>query len=119
MEKEHFMSDALQLIKERISATKFDTTRKLSNEEIRELISYAIEAPSSYNIQNWRFIAITGQEEKERLKKVAYNQQQVVDAAVTFIVLGDLRGYEKLPEILRCSIELGILSQEAADVWVK
>lgn len=111
------MADALQLIKERISANKFDTTRKLTESEIKELVSYAAESPSAYNIQNWRFIALTNQEDKERLKAVSYNQQKVVDAAVTFIVLGDLRGYEKLSDILGRSVQNGILPQALADGW--
>jgi nitroreductase len=108
----------LELIKRRISANKFDPARTLSEDEIRELVSYATNAPSAYNIQHWRFVAVTGREDKERLKAVAYNQQKVVDAAVTFIVLGDLRGYEKLPEITRRAVEAGILEQ-TADGWVK
>ncbi|MGH9833432.1 MAG: nitroreductase family protein [Blastocatellia bacterium] len=111
--------NTLELIERRISANKFDTTRTLSEDEIKELVLYATQAPSAYNIQNWRFVALTKREDKERLKAVAYHQQKVVDAAVTFIVLGDLRGYEKLPEITRRAVEAGILEQKAADGWVK
>lgn len=101
----------LELIKKRVSANKFDSRRVLSHEEIRELVSYASEAPSSFNIQHWRFIAVTKKEDKERLKAVAYNQQKVVDASVTFIVLGDLQGHQKLPAILARSVQQGLLDQ--------
>src|SRR5919108_648743 len=109
------MSDTLKLLKERISTNLYDKSRRLSEAEIRELVSYAIESPSSYNIQHWRFVAVTKPEDKTRLKAVAYNQQKVEDAAVTFIVLGDLRGYEKLGEILSRSVEAGILDQKVAE----
>ncbi len=112
------MTDTLALLKERISTNLYDKSRALSEEEIRDLVSYAAEAPSSYNIQHWRFVAVRKPEDKARLKAVAYNQQKVEDAAVTFIVLGDLRGYEKLGEILRRSVEAGILEQKVADAWV-
>lgn len=109
----------LEVIKHRISANKFDTLRTLSEAEIKELVAYATEAPSAYNIQNWRFVAVTTPEAKERLKALAYNQQKVVDAAVTFIVLGDLRGHEKLPEILKPLVDGGAMKQEAVEGWVK
>lgn len=109
--------ETLQAIKQRISTNKFDTTRTLSEAEIKELVAYATEAPSAYNIQNWRFIAVTDPEAKQRLKAVSYNQQKVVDAAVTFIVLGDLRGYEKLPEILKPMVDGGLMKQAVADGW--
>lgn len=109
--------ETLEVIKKRISTNKFDTSRTLSESEIKELVAYATEAPSAYNIQNWRFVAVTAPEAKQRLKAVSYNQQKVVDAAVTFIVLGDLRGHEKLPEILQPMVEGGLMKQEAADGW--
>ncbi|MBO0862475.1 MAG: nitroreductase family protein [Chloracidobacterium sp.] len=111
--------ETIELIKQRISTNKFDTSRTLSYSEIKELVSYATEAPSAYNIQNWRFIAVTTPEEKERLKALSYNQQKVVDAAVTFIVLGDLRGYEKLPQILKPMVDGGLMDQAMADGWTR
>lgn len=111
--------ETLKLIKQRISTNKFDPTRKLSREEIKELVSYATEAPSSYNIQHWRFVALTEVADKERLKAVAYGQQKVVDAAVTFIVLGDLRGHERLGDILKPFVATGQISAEMAAAWVQ
>jgi nitroreductase len=110
--------DTLELIKNRISANMFDANRLLSEDEIKELVEYATQAPSSFNIQHWRFVAVTKKEDKERLKAVAYNQQKVVDAAVTFIVLGDLRGHEKLADILQRSIDTGLLDEQIKDTWV-
>ncbi len=109
--------DTIELIKQRISTNKFDTSRTLTEAEIKELVSYATEAPSAYNIQNWRFIAVTTPEDKAKLKSLSYNQQKVVDAAVTFIVLGDLRGYEKLPQILKPMVDGGLMDQGMAEGW--
>ncbi len=111
--------NTLETIQHRISANKFDTSKKLSEDEIKELVGYATHAPSSYNIQHWRFVAVTKQEEKERLKALAYNQPKVAEAAVTFIVLGDVRAYEKLPGILKPFVAAGQMSQEMADGWVQ
>lgn len=110
--------DTLELLRERISANKFDPTRTLSDDEIKDLVFYATQAPSSYNIQHWRLVAVTTPEDKERLKAVAYNQPKVADAAVVFIVLGDVQGYEKLGEILGRSVTAGLLDQKVADTWV-
>jgi nitroreductase len=112
------MTRALELIRSRISANKFDTTKTLSQQEIRELVEYATQAPSSTNIRHWRFIAVTKPADKERLKQAAFGQQKVADAVVTFIVLGDLRGHEKLGNILDRSVKAGILDQQTRDRWV-
>ncbi len=112
------MNETLKLIKERISTNHFDTTRGLSVDEIHELVAYAGQAPSSYNLQHWRFVAVTEPEAKARLKALAYNQQKVEDASVTFIVLGDLRGYERMPEIARASVEAGLIDDKRAESWI-
>lgn len=110
--------DTLDLISQRISANKFDPSRALTEDEIRELVFYATQAPSAYNLQHWRFVTLTKREDKERLKAVAKNQQKVVDAAVTFIVLGDLKGYEKMPLIANRAVEAGLFTREIAGAWV-
>lgn len=111
--------DVLETIKQRTSANNFDATKTLTEDEIKELVSYAIEAPSSYNIQHWRFIAVTTPEDKARLKAVAFNQPKVGNAAVTFIVLGDQLGYEKLPEILQRAQDIGMVDEKGKEGWLK
>lgn len=110
--------DTLQAIKQRISANKFDTSRALNEAEVKELVDYATEAPSAYNLQHARFIAVTSTEAKEKLKAAAYGQQKVADAAVTFIVLGDLQAHEKLPDIMARSVKASVVPQAVADYIV-
>ena len=56
-------------------------------------------------------------EDRERLCRAAFDQQQVRIAPVTFIVLGDLKGLEKLPRINREAVETGALPESKASAW--
>ena len=107
-----------QLIEQRISANQFDTTKKISTAEIEELIRLATRAPSAFNAQNWKFIAVTSQEAKERLKAVAYGQQKIADASVTFIICGTLAPHLTLSKALQPSVHSGLLDQAMHDAWV-
>ncbi len=111
------MKDTLQTIQERISANIYDQSRELSEAEIRELIKDATQSPSSFNMQNWRFIAVTDPDKKRKLQALAYGQQKVAMASATFIVLGDLQGYKKLPEIGQRSVRAGILEEKIVNGW--
>lgn len=111
--------ETTEVIRGRISTNLYDTARPLSEGEIRELVDLATHAPSSYNIQHWRFVAVVRPEDKERLKAVAYGQPKVAEAAVTFIVLGDLQGHTRLDEILRRSEDAGILGSDLRQSWVQ
>lgn len=111
-------TSTLDTIKQRVSAVQFDESTTLSDAEISELISYATEAPSSFNFQNWRFIAVGEKAAKERLKAVAYGQPKVSQAAVTFIILGLLNPHEKLAAALAPAQREGILDQATIDTWL-
>jgi nitroreductase len=96
------MSDFLKVLSERTSAEHFDATTSISVREIKELISEACQAPSAFNIQHWRFIAVTDERIRERLKEttIAPNQERVAHAPLIFLILGDLNGHKKLEGIL-------------------
>lgn len=111
-------TNTLDSIKHRVSANAFDTTKPLSKAEIEELVSYALEAPSSFDIQHTRFIAVVDAAQKEKLKGLSWNQQKVADAAVTFIILGDLQGHEKLPDLVGRAVKAGVFEQGVADYLV-
>ena len=106
------------LIESRVSTNHYDSTRLLSDEEIAELVRLATRAPSAYNFQNWKFIAVRSHEAKARLKAVSYGQQKVTDASVTFIICGTLAAHEQLPHALQPSVDAGIMDQSVFDGWV-
>jgi len=106
------------LIEARISAANFDPECVVSDDDIGELVRLATLAPSAYNFQNWTFIAVRSREAKLRLKAVAFGQQKIVDAAVTFIVCGTLQAHLQLRQALKPSVEAGILTPALVDGWM-
>lgn len=109
----------LELIHRRASAEDFDPRGDLDHEQIRQLVEDATRAPSSFNIQHWRFVAVTRPEDKQRLKRAAFGQEQVEKAAVTFIVLGDVQGAEKLAAIMETAVQRGAIAEGKAAAWVR
>lgn len=105
-------------IESRVSANHFDASHRLSDADIGELVRLATSAPSAYNLQNWRFIAVREEQAKARLRQAAYDQAKVGDAAVTFIVCGTLAGRVDLAARLRSAVEAGLMPPEVADGWV-
>lgn len=107
----------LSIIHRRATIEHFDPTREVDESLIRALVADACRAPSSFNIQHWRFVAVRRAEDRERLCDAAYGQIQVREAPLTFIVLGDKRGMDKLPEILDVAIAEGAIPAGKAAAW--
>lgn len=111
--------DALEAIKSRTTTQFFDSQKTLSDAEIQELAEYALEAPSSFNLQQTRLIAVTDPGAKQRLKAAAWNQAKVGDAAMTFIVLGDLQALDKHPELIGRAMREGVVPEEVGAKMIK
>lgn len=83
------------IIKNRRSVNYFDTRKGVPKNIIREMIEAAANTPSSFNLQPWSVIILKDQEEKERLRKLAFNQPKVTEAPYVFIVIADREGWKE------------------------
>lgn len=108
---------AIALIEERVSTNLFDSSHVLSDAEIEELVRLATRAPTAYNLQNWRFIAVRTPEAKARLRALAFDQAKVSDAAVTFIICGALPDHSAVQARLQPFMETGQMSAAIATDW--
>lgn len=106
------------VIESRTSVNNFQTGRPLGNEVITSLVRQATQAPSAYNMQNWRFIAVQSEEAKARLKSAAFGQQKIMDASVAFIICGMLAAHTQLANVLKLSVEANIMDQQVVNAWV-
>ena len=62
----------------------------ITGDEVREIVELAGRAPSAWNLQPWRFVAVTDPEVKERLQAAAFGQPQVGRAPVVLVLYGDM-----------------------------
>lgn len=109
---------ALDAITQRVSANHFDPAFSIDDPTIRDLIAYASEAPSAYNLQNWRFIAVRSPQRKQDLMALAYGQEKVADAAVTFIVCGILEPHLGIRTAMQGFHEDGHIDRGFLEEWV-
>ena len=87
-----------QAIQERRSHKLFDKTHQLSSNEIDRLMQLAILSPTAFNLQHWRFVIVTDQKLREKIRKVSWDQSQVTDASLLIVLTGDLMAWGKEPE---------------------
>ena len=85
-------------IKERRSVKHYDSNHKLSDEEIEKLMSLAVLSPTSFNIQNWRFVLVKDPEIRKKIHSAAWDQAQVIDASLLLVICADLKSWKKNPE---------------------
>jgi nitroreductase len=90
--------DTFDAIKTRRSVKSFDKNHKMTTDEITQLLELAVLSPTSYNIQNWRFVIVTEQSLKDKLSELSHGQPQVSEASLVIVLCADLNSWDKEPE---------------------
>ncbi|MBM7841532.1 nitroreductase family protein [Herpetosiphon giganteus] len=75
-------------INSRRSVRKY-TNDQVSQADLKTILELTGKAPSAWNIQPWRFVAVRNQEVKNKLQAAAYGQGQVGSAPVVIAVYSD------------------------------
>lgn len=114
--RRHLLVDTIE---KRISANYYDPTHQLPDSELTELVRLATLAPSAFNFQNWRFIAVRTPEAKRKLWEAAGRQAKVLEASATFIICGQLPDHSVLAERLRPSVEARFMPAATSALWIQ
>lgn len=69
----------------RYATKKFDTSKKVSTNDIQKLKEVIQLSVSSYGLQLYKVLIIENPEIKEQLKPVSWNQNQITDASHLFV----------------------------------
>jgi nitroreductase len=87
----------LEAIETRRSLKHYDPAHRLSEAEIARLMELTKLAPSSFNMQNYRFVLVRDPELRKQIRAVAWDQAQVTDASLLVILCADLQAHSKKP----------------------
>ena len=90
-------------VKEAIHARRaikaFDAEHKMSAAEEKKLLETTIQAPTSFNIQHWRFVILRDPELRAKIRKEYGNDQaQMTDASLLVLFTADMKAWQKSPE---------------------
>ena len=89
--------DFKKIVQDRRSIKYFDANHTMNKDEINELFKMTLLSPTAFNIQHWRFDVIENKELREQIKKISFNQSQVIDASLLVVISGDLDAWKKNP----------------------
>lgn len=108
-----------EIIHERKSVRKFDPSYKISQEEIETMLTEATLAPSSSNLQPWRFIVIQDQDTKKKIREYSFNQEQLETASAIIAVIGDTEMYHNIDEIYNANLEAGYIDKVNVELQIQ
>lgn len=91
--------EAIEAIYTRRAIKQFDPEHRLTETEERDLFEATIQAPTSFNIQHWRFVILRDPELRRRIRQELGNDQsQITDASLLVLFTADVKAWQKAPE---------------------
>lgn len=75
------MTNIIDALHWRYATKAYDTTKKLSSDQVELLIESVRLAPSSFGLPTYKLIHVTDTETREKLKTAAWGQTQITDAS--------------------------------------
>lgn len=116
MSKELVNNDFSSVVFGRKSVRVYDETVKISHEEMLEMIQETTTAPSSVNMQPWRFVVVESEEAKAKLKPlIRFNTRQNDTSSAMVMIFGDMNCYEYGEEIYDQAVAEGKMPAEVRD----
>ncbi|HEY0222379.1 MAG TPA: nitroreductase family protein [Lactovum miscens] len=105
-----------KILRGRKSIREYDETAKISKKEMEDILSETVLAPSSANMQPWRFIVVESDEGKAKLRPlIRFNTRQNDTSAAMILIFGDLQCYELSEDIFGAAVAAGKMPQEVKD----
>ena len=84
-------------IYQRRAIKAFDPEHVISADDEKKLFEAAIQAPTSFNIQHWRFVVVRDKALRAEMRKLGNDQAQITDASLLVIMTADTKAWQKNP----------------------
>ena len=90
--------DTFDAIYGRRAIKHFDPDHTLTADEEKKLLEATIQAPTSFNIQHWRFVVISDPELRKQVREAGNDQAQMTDASLLVLMTADVDAWKKEPQ---------------------
>ena len=101
-------NDFSDIVYNRRSIRNFNPSVKIPREELLEILDKTVTAPSSVNMQPWRFVVVDSEEGKEKLTPfVSYNGVQNETSSAMVLIFADLKSQERAEDIYGKAVAQG------------
>lgn len=90
--------ETIDAIRARRAIKHYEPDFEIPADQEKELLDLMRQSPTSFNLQNWRFVLVKDKELRARLREAAWDQAQVTEASMLFVFCADVKAWDKAPE---------------------
>lgn len=96
----------------------FDETKKVSTEDMNYILEAGIKSPSSFGMEPWKFLVITNEELKAKLRPVCWDQPQITTCSHLVIILAAIDAVKPASGEVERKFKRREMPQEKVDFYM-
>lgn len=89
--------DTFDAIYHRRAVKHYDADHVMPEEDLHTLLEAAIQSPTSFNIQHWRFVVVRDKDLRRQIRAAGNDQAQITDASILIVMTADVLAWKKDP----------------------
>jgi len=109
----------LKMINFRHACKVFDETKKISDDDIDYILEAGRKSPSSFGMEAWKFLVITNDKLREKLKPFCWNQPQITTCSHLIVILAGIETLKVESGIVRSRFMRRNLPQNKLDAYLR
>jgi nitroreductase len=90
--------DTFDAIYGRRAVKHFDPDYKISDADEKKLLEAALQSPTSFNIQHWRFVLVRDPQLRKEIRAAGNDQAQMTDASLLVVMTADILAWKTDPD---------------------
>jgi len=90
--------ETFDAIYQRRAVKHFDPDHRFTDAETDKLLQAAMQSPTSFNIQHWRFVVVDDPELRKQIRAAGNDQAQITDASLLVVMTADVKAWQKEPQ---------------------
>jgi len=97
----------------------FDDTKKISHEDIKFILEAGRKSPSSFGMEGWKFLVITNEELKAKLRPACWDQVQITSCSHLVILLTNIDSVKPESGLPEARFKRREMPQEKLDFYLE
>lgn len=86
--------EVIKVFEFRFACKEFDETKKIAEDDLRCILEAGILSPSSFGLEQWKFLVVRNPELKSKLRAASFDQKQMTTCSEIVVVLAKKGLYE-------------------------
>lgn len=110
--------DLFEAINTRRSVQEYTPGRRIPRTDWERLFATTLQAPSSWNLQPWKFLVIEDEAKRAAIREMAWGQPKVTESSALICVLGNTDPHANKKEIFDQWKANGIIDDATHAQWM-